>query len=117
MLLKVYFISLLASFFSFDLSNGNNCSTKRKITVMGTAIVIKNDAAVRADDGSVYFLDGIFEWEEKYFGKRVKVSGKLVIVEYPIKRRPTTNDSITMTPQRRLGTWKIIKKPKWGLVE
>lgn len=89
---------------------------KKKITVLGTAVVIKNDAAVRTDNNDVYFLDGIFDWDEKYNGKRIKVTGKLIIKNYTLKRRDLS-DSITVLPQRQLGVWKIIKKPKWSLIE
>jgi hypothetical protein len=116
MLLNVFIISLLPALDSADCSKYDHSANGHRITVTGTAIVIKNDAAVRTADGNIYYLDGVFEWEEKYEGRRVRITGKLVIKKYGLKRRDT-DDPISVLPQRRLGTWKIIKKPKWSLVE
>lgn len=114
MLIKIYVISLL-TFFSVDLNKSNNNPNGHKITVIGTAIVIKHDAAVLTDDGHRYYLDGIDDWADEYLGKKVKVTGRLVIKEYHFQM--SKNPKITAIPQQRLGTWKIIKKPKWSLVE
>ncbi len=111
MLAKLYLISMVAAFFSADLDTYNK---KGRITVVGKAIEVKHDAMVQTDDGRRYSLDGVYEWGDEYYGKRVKVTGKLIIKQYP---RESITDSISMIPQQRIGTWRIIKKPKWSLVE
>ena len=106
---------MLLAFFSVDLNKCNNNPSENRITVVGTAIVMKNDAAVRTDENHLYYLDGIDDWGDKYRGKRVKVTGKLVIKKYDIEK--ITDSIITITPQQRLGIWRIIEKPKWSLVK
>ena len=63
-------------------------------------------------DKIIYLLDGLDEWDEKYYGKKVKVTGRLKIEVH--KKR-----SIEGGPQvqERVGTIAIIKRPKWSLVE
>lgn len=70
---------------------------------------------MRTDDSLLYYLDGIYYWEDEYLGKRVKVNGKLFIKEYHEKKNNTPE--ITAIPQRHYSSRKIIKKPKWSLVE
>ena len=106
-------MSILVSFFAPDLSYSNRLVNR--ITIVGTAVVMKNDAAVRTDDNDLYYLDGIFDWDDEFLGKRVKVTGKLVIKEYEIEK--VTDSVIKVRPQQRLGTWKIIMKSKWSLVK
>ncbi len=115
MLIKIGLILTLLPFFSVDLNKCNNNPNERRITVIGTAIVIKNDAVVRTDDSLLYYLDGIYYWDDEYLGKRVKVTGKLFIKEYHEKKK--TNTEITAIGQHDYGTRKVIKKPKWSLVE
>ena len=116
MLTKIYSISLLLTLFSGDLNKCNNNPNNRRITVVGTAIVIKHHAAVRTDDSLLYYLDGIWDWDVKYKGKRVKVTGKLVTKEYPpIGKSPYPE--ITARPVPRLRDGIILKKAKWRLVE
>src|SRR5688572_9388771 len=113
MLIKIYLISMLLTFFSEDLNKCNN-NSERKITVIGTAIDIKNSAVVRTDDSLLYYLDDIYYWHDEYLGKRVKVTGKLFIKEY--QEEKNTNPKITTIPQRHYGHRKFIKNPKWSLV-
>lgn len=115
MLIKIFLIPFIATFFTSGSSKHNNVLSNCKTTVIGTAVVIKNDAAVRTDDNQLYYLDGIYNWDDEYINKRVKVTGKLVVKIYNPKKR--SHPVITATPQHRLGRWKIIKKPKWSLVQ
>jgi uncharacterized membrane protein YcgQ (UPF0703/DUF1980 family) len=115
MITKIYSISILLTFFSVDLNKCSDNPNKHRITVVGTAIVIKNDAVVRTDDSLLYYLDGIYYWDDEYLGKRVKVTGKLFIQKYHEKKN--TNTEITAIGQQDYGTRKLIKKPKWSLVE
>lgn len=115
MLVKSYSLSILITFFSLDLSNGYNYQLNHKITVIGTAVVMKHDAAVRTDDNLLYYLNGLNEWDDKIRGKRIKVTGRLVIKKYESKK--SANPNITAIPQQRLDVWKIIMKPEWSLVK
>jgi len=105
---------MLISFLSVDLNKCKNNPGENEITVVGMALVLKHTAAVRTNDSILYILDGIDDWKEKYLGKRVKVTGKLVIKKYENTER---NDSIKILTQERRGIWRIIVKPKWRLVE
>jgi uncharacterized protein YlxP (DUF503 family) len=110
-----YFILMMHSLFSINVNKCSNNQDATKITVVGIAIVIKHHAAVQTDDSLLYYLDGIDNWDVKYKGKRVKVTGKLVIQEYhPIK---SSNPEITVIAQPRLGNGRLITKPKWRLVQ
>jgi len=110
-----YFILLTHSLFANDF---NECSTYRdstKITVIGTAIVNKNQAGVLTDDSLLYYLTGKYNWSPKYKGKRVKVTGKLDLTEYPRAIR-SPNPEIFVPPQPRLRDGKFIKEAKWRLI-
>jgi hypothetical protein len=114
MLTKIYSISMLLTFLSVDLNKCRSNPGENEIIVVGTALVLKHHAAVRTDDSILYVLDGIDDWKDKYLGKRVKVTGELLIKEYEYTER---NDSIKIIPQEDYSTQRIIKKPKWSLVE
>jgi hypothetical protein len=113
MMIKVLFISMWLPLIHVDSATNNK--HQHRVTVVGTALVIKNYAAVRTGDSVLYYLDGIYEWEESYLGKRVKVTGKLSLKEY--REQENIDPSITAIPQRDYATQKIIKKPRWRLVE
>lgn len=113
MTIKILFISMWLPLIAVDSATNNK--HQHRVTVVGTALVIKNYAAVRTDDSVLYYLDGIYEWEKSYLGKRVKVTGKLSLKEY--REQQNIDPSITAIPQRDYGTQKIIKKPRWRLVE
>ncbi len=105
---------MLLTSYSVDLNKCCSNPNEPRITVVGTAIVLKHHAFVLTDDSLHYYLDAIDDWADEFRGKRVKVTGRLVIKEYRFQKSP--NPEITAIPQQRLGTWKIIKKPKWSLV-
>ncbi len=109
-----YFILITHSLFAIDF---NECSHNRdstKVTVIGTAIVIKNQAAVLTDDSLLYYLDGIGNWDVKYKGKRVKVTGRLVTLNDPVLKHPDPDITISLQPRLRDGM--IIKMIKVRLV-
>ena len=106
---------MLLTLFSVDLNKCSNNPDTTKITVVGTAIVNKHQAAVRTDDSLLYYLDGIDDWDVKYKGKRVKVTGKLLTLGPPVTKSP--DPRITAPPQPRLRDGIILKKAKWRLVE
>jgi len=108
-MIRVFLYTILLSFASVNLKNCNNTMNKN-ITVFGTALEDKDGAIVKTDKGN-YLVEGLDEWGEKYYGKRVKVTGRLKIE----KHEKQSTDSVWV--QERVGTWLIIKKPKWSLVE
>jgi len=103
---------MLHSFFSVSL---NNCSDNRDttITVVGRTFVNKFQAAVKTDDSLVYYLEGIYGWDEKYLGKRVKVKGKLLPILPPQVLIPGSYH----TRQPRLRDGRFLKKAKWKLIK
>lgn len=110
-----YFILMVHSLFSINLNQCSNNLGTTKITVVGTAIVNKHQAAVRTDDSRLYYLDGIDDWDVKYKGKRVKVTGKELKLAPPVTKSP--NPRITAFVQPRLRDGIILKKAKWRLVK
>jgi hypothetical protein len=106
---------MVHSLFSITLNKCSNNPDTTKITVVGTAIVIKSHAAVRTDDSLIYYLDGISNWDVKYKGKRVKVTG--IIKEFPPPVVKSPNPKITAPPQPRLRDGILIKKTNCRLVE
>ncbi len=83
----------------------------KRITVVGVAEDDKHEAVVVSETGRYYILEGLEEWEERYHGKRVRVTGKLKV---EVHERQST-DSVQV--QERVGTWYIIKNPRWVLAE
>jgi hypothetical protein len=92
---------------SFDNCNQSN---HPKITVVGIAGNDKDAAIVETDNGH-YIVGGLDAWPDKYYGKRVQVSGRLVKEVHEQKSTPT------MAVQERVGTWLIIKHAKWKFLE
>ena len=84
-------------------------SLDKRITVVGIALNDKDAAFVRTNNGKHYIVDGLDEWDEKYYSKTVKVTGKLKTETHSKE----STDSVAV--QERLGTWYILKKPKWSL--
>jgi len=106
---------MVHSLFAINLNKCSNNPDTTKITVVGTAIVIKHHAAVRTDDSLLYYLWGIWDWDVKYKGKRVKVTGKLFTLGPPVTKNP--DPDVTAIPQPRLRDGIYIKKAKWRLLE
>ena len=94
---------------SFSLNDKTNAT--KKVTVTGIAKNDKDAAIVVTDDGQVYYLFGVEEWEEDLYDKKVKVWGKLKLI---------TREK-TSTPTRIVAEWygtrKCIKNPRWSLIQ
>lgn len=61
------------------------CDTKQysasnggKVTIVGQALNAKLGAAVQTEEGALY-IKGLDKWDDEFYGKKVKVSGKLVV--------------------------------------
>jgi hypothetical protein len=105
MLVRICLLTILLG----GLSGLASCNSS-KITVAGTAINEKECAVVQTDQG-FYFLYSVNWWSERYLGKKVRVTGKLKIVNH---ERQSTD---SMAVQERVGVIKIIRKPKWRLAD
>ncbi|HQV54891.1 MAG TPA: hypothetical protein PLX17_05215 [Chitinophagaceae bacterium] len=116
MVIRICLISTMFIFFTAVSNKHEGNFNQKRITVIGKAVVMKHYAAVRTDDSVFYFLEGKDDWDDKHLGKRVKVSGRLYIKEWHDAKK-SENPEITAIPQQRYGAWKMLKKPRWSLVE
>lgn len=79
---------------------------KKQIVVTGKAINAMGGAVVVCADQASYYLDGMDHWDSKYYGKKIKVSGILVVIT-KTKKKPVEQVILVQ---------HIIKQPKWQLV-
>ena len=109
MLIKIYLCTTILSFLSFD---GKNCGNtmNKKITIIGIAVEATDGAIVKTDRDK-YFLDGLCECDDKYYGKKVKITGRLIIEIHKLK------STYAREFQEEVGNKVILKKLKWSLVE
>ena len=81
-------------------------------TIIGTAWNAKEGAMLEDAQGAFYLIDGLNEWEEKFYGKRVKVTGQLV-------RRPAMGhpgpDSTGAYSQSGEGETLVLMEASWVL--
>jgi len=84
---------------------------QKNIVIIGTAWNAKAGAVVVTNKEAVYYVDGLDLWDKKFYGKKVKVTGKLVLVNHPKRRKDEP------LVQEMEGTQRIIKKAKWELVK
>ena len=109
MIVKFFLLTILTCVnLKFSAASGN-CAP-HKITIIGKALNSKGSAIVQTEK-DFYLIDGLDNWDSKFYGKTVKVSGRLKVVVH--KKQST--DSIVV--QERMGKIKIIKKPVWELHE
>ena len=88
-----------------------SCSIFHKnITVTGKAVNVKDGAMVETDDGN-YLINKSDKWDETAYGKKVSVSGYLVVKTH--KQLSTPERQV----QESVGKVKIIKNARWTLVE
>lgn len=104
MIVQKIFLFLIVSVFGYGkLEN-------QKIEVIGKAINAKLGAVVVSDDKGVFYLDGLDSWDKEIYEKKVKVTGKLMIRAWEKRDDDLTRAKIS-------GPQKIIRKPKWVLVD
>jgi len=133
MTLKVFLFAITLSLFACKSSQYKRMydqstvtTVKGKFTVTGTALDDKGGAFVLSDSATngksdpafrirkngMYFVNGLDEWDEKYYGKKVEVSGtKLILEKMDIN---LSTDSIKR--QQFFGTRATIIKPRWKLL-
>lgn len=78
-------------------------------------MVYKHQAGIETEDGRRYYLKGIDDWDAKYKGKKVKVTGKLTTLPPPVTKSPYPE--ITASPQPRVRDGEYLEKAKWKLVK
>ena len=106
MILKVYFSLISLLMLSHDVKH-------KHIVVIGQAKNAKGGAIVVSKENGIYYLEGIYKWDEEVYDKQVKVSGSLRIENLKrIKQKP----GIPMVAQL-VGIKRTIVKPKWELVK
>jgi hypothetical protein len=87
-------------------------STKSKVKLIGEAMEDKPGAFVMVPKMGMVFIHKLDEWPEGYLGNKVEVKGKLFVYK---KTEPKTTDSILI--QESVGTYQVIKKAKWRLIQ
>jgi len=89
---------------------GYQHSANKKVVVVGKALNAMGGAVVVAANGQTYYLDRVEYWDRKFYGKKVKASGTLVIIHTP------TKDEKGRPVQAIAEQW-LLKKPKWELIK
>lgn len=82
---------------------------KEEVVVIGRAFDAKAGAIVVGRNNYGY-VDGLYRWDKKFYGKMVKLSGKLfIVINTPIRPGQPPRQQIT-------GAQRIIKQARWQLV-
>lgn len=94
-------------------TNGDDVAVdKDHIVVIGyTGNVKDGGLVISKTDDKGYYVEGVDSWDENMVGKMVKVSGKLLIDEFPPPKEGEEEK------QRIIGTKRSIIEPKWELVK
>jgi hypothetical protein len=103
-------ILLKICLFSVMMLSGYQHLQNKKIVIIGKAESAMEGAVVIGPKGYPYHVDGVEYWDKKYYGKKVRVSGVLVIQHFPMV------DSAGR-PVQATAEIRTIVKPKWELVE
>lgn len=88
------------------MTSGYQHAENKQIVVTGKALNAKGGAIVIGANEIPYYLEGVDSWDRNVYGKKIKVSGTLVI----IRRKPGNPLAVVLREQR------LIKKPKWELI-
>ncbi len=91
--------------------SGYQHQVDKKIEVTGKALNAMGGAVVTGADKYTYYVEGLDHWDKKFYGKEVKVSGVLVLENSPKKDYPKPGEQVIA------GGKRIIKSPKWQLIE
>jgi hypothetical protein len=92
-----------------------NCQPpqNKNIVVTGKALDAKAGAVVVSDDKGIFYIDGLPSWSKEFYGKKVKVTGKLITENGKNNNADTTKPLV----QEIAGPTKIIKNAKWEIVK
>lgn len=88
--------------------SGYQHAKNKKVEVTGKALNAKAGAIVIGVDQIPYYLEGMEQWDRKIYGKKVRVTGTLVILRSKKPNYP---------PAQEILVQRIIKKPKWQLIK
>lgn len=88
--------------------------TMKSKTIAGIAQNGKGGAVVVMDDGGVYYLEEVDEWESDLIGKRIEVTGILKIESFSEGDLQNERGEYT---QGVAGEKKILVNAKWKLLE
>ena len=103
-------ILLKICLFSAIMIAGYQHQDGKKIEIVGKALNAKAGAVVVSADQVTYYVDGLESWDKKVYGKKIKVSGILVIENLP------KDDHQELPAAEIKGVKRTIKKPKWETV-
>jgi len=87
---------------------------KTKITVVGIAHNSKAGAMILTDNNEVYYIAGLDDWKNKFYEKRVKVSGFIKTENF--KEEDLKNEKGEWV-QGMVGDKLTILEAEWELVE
>ncbi|MEN8119168.1 MAG: hypothetical protein ABFS35_02430 [Bacteroidota bacterium] len=87
---------------------------KTKIMVVGIAHNSKAGAMILTDSNEVYYIAGLDDWKNKYYEKRVKVSGCLNTENF--KEKDLKNEKGEWI-QGMVGDKRTIFEAEWELVD
>ena len=93
--------------FAVIITSGYQHPANKKIVVTGKALNAMGGAIVVGADSIPYYLEGKDHWDHDFYGKKIRVSGILVI-EHNKPQTPTAQVILTKP---------VIKKPKWELLK
>lgn len=97
---------ILATFSLYSCEN-----SKSNLTVQGKALNAKAGAVVETEIG-IYYISGLNEWPEEFYGKQVEVTGTYSFVDH--KTESTKDRQVTemVGKQKNISnaTYKIIKE-------
>jgi len=97
-----------------SVTNENTIVASSDITIVGVAENAKWGAIVLGEDKKTYYIDGLDSWDDSYYKKKVKVSGKLSKTEH--KAEDLKNEKGEHV-QGMVGTQLIITEAKWEFFE
>jgi len=95
---------------------------QKTITIIGTALDAKPNAIVDSKSKGVYYLDGLSHWDKKYYGKKVRVTGFLVIDSTIVVKNDTIRkiekDGLPLPPKQGTDApIRVIRNAKWSLTK
>jgi|GEM_PF-1532807 len=106
MLIKIYLMIALSDC-NYNFTNTQSMDT----TIIGKAIDAKAGAIVMTSDESIYYVEGLSYWNKEVYGKKVKITGTLVVEE------TQNSHNLKVVTQKIVGKKKIIKKSKYIVIE